>query len=84
MSGKDIYKEAGNDKELELELIPIVYSHTTLGSSQNTIHYAAWKVTRSGLRATKGGKIEQKNKSKAASLLENLLNSKAKQEDWIM
>jgi hypothetical protein len=84
MSGKDIYEETGNDEELQLELIPIVYSHATLGSSQNTIHYAAWKVMRSGLAATKRGKIERKNMSKAAFSLENLLNSKAKQEDWIM
>jgi hypothetical protein len=81
MSGKDIYEETGNDEELQLELIPIVYSHATLGSSQNTIHYAAWKVMRSGLGATKRGKIERKNMSKAAFSLENLLNSKAKQED---
>jgi hypothetical protein len=42
----------------------------------NTNHYVAWKVARSNLRATKRGKIEQTNKSKAASLLENLLNCK--------
>jgi hypothetical protein len=64
MSGKDIYEDAGDDEELELELIPILYSHLSLSNAQNTVPYAAWKVARSNLRASKKGKIDQKNKSK--------------------
>lgn len=40
MSGKDIYEESGDDEEHKLDIIPIVYSHATLGSSINTVHYA--------------------------------------------
>jgi hypothetical protein len=41
ISGKDIYEDAGDDEELELELIPILYSHLSLANAQNTVHYAA-------------------------------------------
>jgi hypothetical protein len=70
VSSKLIYAEAGDNNELALELVPFHYSHALASSSYNNIHYAAWKVARSDVRASKRGKVEQKeNKSKAASLL---------------
>jgi hypothetical protein len=49
---KGIYEDAGDDEELNLELIPSVYSHPGVSSNSiNTIHYAAWKVARTGLGA---------------------------------
>jgi hypothetical protein len=45
-------QDAGDDEELNLELIPSVYSHPGVSSNSiNTIHYAAWKVARTGLGA---------------------------------
>jgi hypothetical protein len=74
LSSKSIYAEAGDDKELTLELVTFVYSHSSASTSYNTIHYAAWKVARSDVRASKRGKVEQReNKSKAASLLAGLM-----------
>jgi hypothetical protein len=72
LSSKVVYKEAGDDEELELEIIPIQYSHpniTGLGSE----HWAAWKVVRTDLKVHKRGKLEVKSKqSKAAALLAGL------------
>jgi hypothetical protein len=76
LSSKLIYDEAGDDEELALELVPFRYSHTSAPLSINTIHYAAWKIARSDMSASKRGKVEHKeNKSKAASLLAGLMNS---------
>jgi hypothetical protein len=74
LSSKEIYDEAGDDEDLLLEMIPVCYTHPTLGTVKNTVHYAAFKVARADVRAVKRGKIEHKNKSKGASLLESLLN----------
>ena len=72
LAGKEIYQDAGEDEELELEFVPFVYTHTKFPSGRsNTLHYAAWKVCRTDIRPTKRGKVDQKeNKSKGASLLE--------------
>jgi hypothetical protein len=45
LSGKEIYSDAGNGKDLELEIIPIQYNHLK-ASGVNNIHYAAWQVAR--------------------------------------
>jgi hypothetical protein len=74
LSSKEIHDEAGDDEDLLLELLPVVYAHPQLGSAINTVHYVAWKVARAEVRAVKRGKIEHKNKSKGASLLESILN----------
>ena len=76
MSAKDIFDDAGDDEEFELELVPFVYTHSGVRKAINTIHYAAWKVARKDLRASKRGKVEHReNKSKAASLLAGIMNS---------
>jgi hypothetical protein len=53
LSSKEIHDEAGDDEDLLLELIPVVYAHPLLGSATNTVHYVAWKVARAGMRAVK-------------------------------
>jgi hypothetical protein len=81
LSSKEIYDEAGEDEELELEIIPIVYSHPVIEGS-GTQHWAAWKVVRTDLKVHKRGKIEVKSKkSKAAALLGNLLGGSLKEEE---
>ncbi len=81
LSSKEIYDEAGEDEELELEIIPVVYSHPKI-KGQGTQHWAAWKVVRTDLKVHKRGKIEVKSKkSKAAALLGNLIGGSLKEEE---
>jgi hypothetical protein len=76
LSSKLIYEAAGDDDELELEIVPHCCSHKSAPTSFNTLHCAAWKVARSDVRASKRGKVEHKeNKSKAASLLDNMMKT---------
>jgi hypothetical protein len=76
LSSKLIYEDAGDDDELELEILSYEYSHPGFPGKTNVQHYAAWKVARSDVRASKRGKVEHKeNKSKGASLLANLMNT---------
>jgi hypothetical protein len=71
-----IYDLAGDDEELELEIVPFHYSHPSAPNVFNTHHYAAWKVARSDVRASKRGKVEHKeNESKAASLLAKMMKT---------
>jgi hypothetical protein len=75
LGGKEIYEEATDDEELEIELIPVVYSHRKIPNSTNTLHYAAWKVYRTDIRPTKQGKVDHKeNKSKGAALLASIMD----------
>ncbi len=81
LSSKEIYDEAGEDEKLELEIIPIVYSHPMIKGS-GTQHWAAWKVVRTDLKVHKRGKIEVKSKkSKAAALLGGLIGGSFKEEE---
>jgi hypothetical protein len=76
LSSKVIYDDAGEDEELELEIVPFRYCHPTNTDQFNSMHYAAWKVARSDVRASKRGRVEKKeNKSKGASLLDDLMSS---------
>jgi hypothetical protein len=73
LSGKEIYSEAGDDEDLELELIPVHYTHSK-ATGDNSIHYAAWQVARTDVQVSKRGKVERKEtKSKAAALLEGIM-----------
>jgi hypothetical protein len=82
LSLKEIYDEAGEEEELGLEIIPIVYSHPVIKGS-GTQHWAAWKAVRTDLKVLhKRGKIKVKNKkSKAAALLDNLIGGSLKEEE---
>jgi hypothetical protein len=83
LSWKEICDEAGEDKELELEIITIVYSHPMIKGS-GTQHWAAWKVVCTDLKVHKCGKIEVKSKkSKAAALLGGLIDGSFKEEEGI-
>jgi hypothetical protein len=76
LSSKLIYEDAGDDEELEFEIVPFHCSHAPAPTVFNTHHCAAWMVARSDVRASKRGKVEHKeNKSKAASLLANLMKT---------
>ena len=71
--GKEIYSEAGDDEDLELELIPIQYTRSKV-TGDNCIHYAVWQVARADVQVSKRGKVERKeNKSKAAAVLEGIM-----------
>jgi hypothetical protein len=71
-----IHEDAGDDEELELEIVPFHYSHPSAPKVFNTHHYTVWKVARSDVRASKRGKVEHKeNKSKVASLLDSLMKT---------
>jgi hypothetical protein len=73
LSSKEIYKEAGEDEELQLEIIPNVYSHPEI-VGLGTQHWAAWKVICTDLKVQKRGKIEEKTKKrKGAALLGALI-----------
>jgi hypothetical protein len=73
LSSKLIYDEAGEDEELELEIIPLVFSHPPI-KGVGSQHWAAWKVVRTDLKVHKRGKMEVKSKkSKASGLLDGLL-----------
>jgi hypothetical protein len=81
LSSKEIHDEAGEDEELELEIISIIYSHPIIVGS-GTQHWAAWKVVRTNLKVHKRGKIEVKSKKyKAAALLGNLIGGSVKEEE---
>jgi hypothetical protein len=68
LSAKDIYEDAGEDQELELEILPIKYSNQN--KEMHSEHWAGFKVARIDLKAHKRGKVEAKEKkSKAAALL---------------
>ena len=75
LAGKEIYEEAGDDVEPQIELIPAISSYTSIHNAVNTVHYAAWKVCRTDIRPTKRGKVEhKKKKSKGAALLAGLMS----------
>jgi hypothetical protein len=74
LSSKNIYKDAGEDEELKLEMVPIVYSHPQMAGT-NSQHWAAWKVARTDLKVHKRGKVEAKeSKSKGFALLQGLIS----------
>ena len=76
LSSKLIYDLAGEDEELDLEIVPFHCSHPSAPNVFNTHHCAAWKVARSDVRASKRGKVEhEENKSKAASLLAKMMKT---------
>jgi hypothetical protein len=63
LSSKEIYDESGEDQELELEILPIKLTN-------NSEHWAGFKVARMDVKAHKRGKVEPtQKKSKAAALL---------------
>lgn len=81
LSSKVIYEDAEEDEELELEIIPIQYSHSDI-KGQGSEHWAAWKVARTDLKIHKRGKIEEKSKqSKAALLLHGLIGTNEQEDD---
>jgi hypothetical protein len=78
LSSKLIHEDARDDKELELEIVPFHYSHPSAPEDFNTHHYAAWKVARIDVRASKRGKVEHREnkiKIKAASLLDSMMKT---------
>jgi len=71
LSAKSIHSNAGEDENLELELVPVAVEHPKLKGVSYTTMYAAWKVARTDIKARKKGKVEKKDdKSDAARLLE--------------
>jgi hypothetical protein len=74
LSSKEIFERATEDEKLALEIVPVAYVHPLMPTLNNTIHYACWKVARVDLKASKRGKIEQKQQlSEAAEQLAALL-----------
>jgi hypothetical protein len=82
LSSKVIYDEAGDDEELELEIIPIQYTHKNIiKKGLGSQHWESWKVVRTDVKVHKRGKLEVKSKqSKAAALLGGLMISGADKE----
>ena len=65
-------ENAGEDEDLELEILEFGYTHEKIeGAAQ--AHYAAWRVARADARVYKRGKLETKTKTSAAA---NILGSK--------
>ena len=75
LSAKEIYSEAGDDDELELEIIPYEYDRPD-ENGRNQEAWAAWKVARTNIKAHKRGKVDSmKKKSKAAELWAKMTTS---------
>jgi hypothetical protein len=70
LSAKEIYADAGEDQELQLEILPIKYYSNPGNNETNSEHWAGFKVARIDVKARKRGKVETPQKqSKAAALL---------------
>jgi hypothetical protein len=57
LSSQVIYDDAGEDEELELEIVPFRYCHSTNTDQFNSMHYAAWNVARSDVRTRARGRL---------------------------
>jgi hypothetical protein len=67
LSAKEIYGDAGEDQELELEILPLKHYSNNVTYCE---HWAGFKVARIDVKARKRGKVETPQKqSKAAALL---------------
>jgi hypothetical protein len=81
LSAKEIYTDAGEDSELDIEIVPI---RTDMQAEKGTDlqHWAAWKVARVDISPVKRGKIDSTTKklSKAAALAEKLYFAGMKEE----
>jgi sarcosine oxidase delta subunit len=70
LSSKTIYDEAGDNEELDYEIVDVTYTHSKVAGA-NTEHWMHFKVARTDLRISKRGKVEKKEKkSKMAAKLE--------------
>jgi hypothetical protein len=81
LSAKEMYTDAGEDSELDIEIVPI---RTDMQAEKNTDlqHWAAWKIARVDISPVKRGKIDSTTKtlSKAAALAKKLYSAGMKEE----
>ena len=64
LSTSEIYAEAGEDEELELNIIPIEYSRQGMGR-KNTVHYVEFQVARTDIKPSKKGRVDTKDRKKS-------------------
>jgi hypothetical protein len=72
LSAKEIYGDAGEDQELELEILQIKYYPNPGTKNKETYskhHCAGFKVARIDIKAHKGGKVEAPQKKSKAAVL---------------
>ena len=82
LSSKEINEEAGEEEELELEIIPINYTHPQIQGAGSQ-HWACWKVVQTDVKVHKRGKIVVKGaKSRAASILGASFISPGTKTEW--
>ena len=76
LSAKEIYADAGEDEELELDVVSTIGVHVSDKAYSMHQLYAAWTVARTDIKANKRGKVERKdNKSKVASMMASIAAS---------
>jgi hypothetical protein len=80
VSAKDIYMDAEEDNELDIETVPIQTAHLTEKDMTDLQHWAAWKVARVDILPMKRGRIELAKKRKAAALANKLYATGMKEE----
>lgn len=74
LSAKEIYVDAGEDEELELEIVPVTFIDDIDGKEKR-VDFAGFTVARTDVRPLKKGKVEHKtNISKGAALLKSMLS----------
>jgi len=73
LSSKVIYPDAGDDNELDYEIVKVESTHAKAGTLVE--HWLYFQVARVDVRAAKRGKVEKKDKkSKGANKLANLMS----------
>ena len=80
---KDIYKEAGEDEELSLEMIEVQCTHKNWAGGVNKEFFAGFTVGRTDMASYKKGRVDEPNQkmSKGAALLAKKRGGKVKGMD---
>lgn len=74
LSSKEIFEDAGDDDELDYEIVNVKVTTAKIGFDIQE-HWLHFKVARTDTRITKRGKVmKASNKSKGASKLANLMS----------
>lgn len=83
LSSKEINSDAGEDKKLKLEVVPITYNIFKKKKSLVCLtHWACWKVSRTDIKSQKHGNVQPVTSlSKAAGLLASMYLTKAADGD---
>lgn len=59
LSSKMIFEDAGDDEELDFDLVTVTYTHPKVPNYSNMEHWMHFTVARTDLRTTKRGRVEK-------------------------